>query len=492
MGSSDKADGYLTEMPYVLKYHRELNPAIHALALTGQNISTPTPGAPFKYLELGCGFGLSSLIHAASNPAATFIAIDIMPAHIATARHIAAAAGLTNIEFIECAFADLEPRGLPTFDVITLHGVWSWINDENRTHILKIIDRHLAASGVLYMSYNALPGLAAALPLRQLMWTGFHRATGTPDVRVAAGVALAEQFRAAGATFFAANPRAGQILDDARTRAVNALAHEYFNADWWPFYHVQVADAVKPLGLRYAASASILDNMDVLNLSPAAQAQLANAADITELETLKDFFANREFRRDIFVREPARTSAPAPVLDTLRFVTAGGPAGIDRIVAKTQRGEIRPQKERALAILEALLMEPKSAVQLAQGPVGARLTQSEILETLLVLTALGAAEPALPDDDLPLRRARTRQLNVVLWEAAVASDAIHANASPVTGGGVAIERVEQLFLLARHRNEEPAAFVRRVFGAQVQGDIAANYAHFEAIRVPVLRKLGVL
>ena len=60
------ADGYITEIPYVVRYHRELSPAILKLALALQGIAWNKP-AP-RYLELGCGFGLSTLFNAAGNP----------------------------------------------------------------------------------------------------------------------------------------------------------------------------------------------------------------------------------------------------------------------------------------------------------------------------------------------------------------------------------------------------------------------------------------
>jgi hypothetical protein len=79
----------------------------------------------------------------------------------------------------------------------------------------------------------------------------------------------------------------------------------------------------------------------------------------------------------------------------------------------------------------------------------------------------------------------------VLWDAAARVDAINASVSPVTGGGVALYRVEQLFLLARHRGDDPEQFLRQIFGAAIQGDVPANYARFVKERLPLLQKLGI-
>src|SRR5262249_27428649 len=196
--------------PYVVRYHRELNPAILKLALALQGVAWEKPA--IRYLELGCGFGLSALFNAAGDPTVDVTAIDINAEHIDTARGIARSAELGNVHFIEAAFADLEKRNLGAFDAITLHGVWSWINAENRGHILAFIDRHLAPGGVVYLSYNTLPGLASVLPLRELMRDAYERLPGAAEVRVDAGVKFAERVRTAGAQYFNVNPRAALTL----------------------------------------------------------------------------------------------------------------------------------------------------------------------------------------------------------------------------------------------------------------------------------------
>jgi len=43
---------------------------------------------------------------------------------------------------------------LPDFDYIGLHGIWSWISDENRQVIVDFIRKKLKVGGVLYISYN--------------------------------------------------------------------------------------------------------------------------------------------------------------------------------------------------------------------------------------------------------------------------------------------------------------------------------------------------
>ena len=49
-------------------------------------------------------------------------------------------AGLTNLKLLEADFRDLvDAYDLPDFDFITVHGVLSWINTENREAIQRFV-----------------------------------------------------------------------------------------------------------------------------------------------------------------------------------------------------------------------------------------------------------------------------------------------------------------------------------------------------------------
>ena len=64
----------------------------------------------------------------------------------------------TNIEFIEADIATLDPDTLPEVDVASAHGLWSWVSDEVRAGIVRLLGRRLRPGGALHLSYNALPG----------------------------------------------------------------------------------------------------------------------------------------------------------------------------------------------------------------------------------------------------------------------------------------------------------------------------------------------
>ncbi|TAK99593.1 MAG: methyltransferase domain-containing protein [Rhodospirillaceae bacterium] len=489
--ASDKTHGYVTEITYPFNYYRELNPNTHALALTASGIAGRALGAPMVYIELGCGLGLSTLVHAAANPQAQFFGLDLNPDHINVARDIAATAGLANVTFLELAFEDMEAAGLPQFDTIAMHGVWSWINQFNRDVILRFIDRHLTTGGVVYSSYNAQPGYSAIMPLRELMMIGYRQADGSIADKVSAGLAFGQRIKSLNATYFRANPLLGQYLDDIMPLSPNYLAHEYFNADWWSFHFSQIVAQHEPLGLTFGGSARLLDHIDALNFTPGMREALGEITDSTARETLKDFFLNCQFRRDLFVRDATRLSNPKAMLMDVAMAAAVLPANVHRVAGTTMLGEIRPQADAALAVATALAEGPASTNALMKHPAAAGMEPDAVLEAVLTMAALGAAEPAMPASGLPARKVRTDRLNTVLWERSLTRDEVHATASPVTGGAVGLPRMEQLFLLARHRGVDATDLVVSAMPGENRTEVNAAYEAFVAARIPLLRNLGI-
>ena len=68
------------------------------------------------------------------------------------------------------SFAEFAHRAdLPDFDYIALHGIWTWISDTNREVIIDFVRRKLKVGGVLYISYNTMPGWSGFAPMRHLM-----------------------------------------------------------------------------------------------------------------------------------------------------------------------------------------------------------------------------------------------------------------------------------------------------------------------------------
>jgi len=70
-------------------------------------------GAPFTYLDLGCGDGFTIILLAAIYPCCRFIGIDFNPGHIAVGTALARAGGIANVQLIEGGFEDWRGFVLP-------------------------------------------------------------------------------------------------------------------------------------------------------------------------------------------------------------------------------------------------------------------------------------------------------------------------------------------------------------------------------------------
>ncbi len=160
-------EGYTSEINYTSGYYSELSPTRIRLALLACGIDHSIDQSP-EYLELGFGQGLSLNINAATN-SGKFSGTDFNPGQVANARELASAMG-KPIKLFEDSFEELAQRNdLPQFDIIALHGIWSWINNSARAAIIELARKSLKPGGALYISYNVTPGWSPAWPLRILL-----------------------------------------------------------------------------------------------------------------------------------------------------------------------------------------------------------------------------------------------------------------------------------------------------------------------------------
>ena len=231
----DWTGGYTADIEYRASYFEEQSPQrLNLAALINGWVPCPLDGA-FSYCELGCGQGTTANLLAATHPKGRFVAVDFNPAHIARARDFAAAAGLGNIEFLERGFAELLEPGasaLGEFDFITLHGVWSWVSDENRRAIVDLIGRSLKPGGLAYVSYNALPGWREGAVVQRALYEIAQLSREPGERQIARGIDMLARLQKAKAKTLQKNETLDQIIDLQKRGATSYLVHEYLAANW--------------------------------------------------------------------------------------------------------------------------------------------------------------------------------------------------------------------------------------------------------------------
>lgn len=122
-----------------------------------------------RVLELGCGDGANLLSIAYAMPDSTCVGIDLSQDRINEANANAQRIGITNAIFRAMDVMDFSPEEFGEFDFIIAHGLYSWVPEPVREHILSIYSSSLKPGGVGYISYNAYPGWHMRNALRDAM-----------------------------------------------------------------------------------------------------------------------------------------------------------------------------------------------------------------------------------------------------------------------------------------------------------------------------------
>ncbi len=442
-------EGYVAELGYTYGYYPELNPLRARLSFLAAGIEPPKLGVS---CELGFGQGLSINIHAAAS-GHEWHGTDFNPVQAGFAQQLAAVSG-AGAHLHDEAFADFCARDdLPQFDSIGLHGIWSWISDDNRRVISDFIRRRLKVGGALYISYNTMPGWSTVAPLRHLLTQHVQlmSAQGAGMVsRIDGALEFADKLMAANPAYARANPQAAQRLARIKEQNRHYLAHEYFNRDWHPMYFATLAEWLAPAKLEYACSAHYTDHIDSVNLPTEQQAVLKALPDRLFRESVRDFMINQQFRRDFWVKGARRMSGSEQVkaLRQERVVLTSHRPDVSLKVAGAN-GEVAMSEAVFAPVLDALAdHQPRTLAQLEQALQGKNINFTQMLQAVLLLAGSGHLASAQEDAQASTARKSTDKLNAHLLQRARSSADIAFLASPVTGGGVLVARFAQLFLLA--------------------------------------------
>jgi hypothetical protein len=331
--------------------------------------------------------------------------------------------------------------------------------------------------------------------------------------KIDAALQLAQGMADDGAFYFQANATAAQRLKSLAGQNRNYLAHEYMNADWQPMYFSEVARLLDAAKLSFAASAHLPDHIDGVNLNPQARQRLGATAHPVLRESLRDYYVNQQFRRDVFIKGLRAMGAheQAAALRGFRVALLARPEDVP-LKVKGALGEAGLQEAIYRPLLDALALDKgaRSLGELEQALAG-KLNLMALREAVQAL--VGGGHATLAQDEDTVRRAAPQcdRLNLHLCAEARYKDEVGFLASPVAGGGVAVPRFQKLFLLAlrqkRQTPEEWAAYAWDLLNQQGQrivkdgksldsadenlAELTAQARQFASERLPVLRALKV-
>jgi len=443
-------DGYQTEVNYTYGYYKDLSPTYQKFCLLLNGVESSSDDAEHAHCELGFGQGISLNIHAASN-LGLFHGTDFNPAHAAHANNFAEQAQ-TPHHFYDASFEELLHKNLPMFDSISLHGIWSWISHENQHIILKFIRKFLKPNGIVYISYNCVTGWAANMPIRELFHSHFKfNSTSTnPIQKVKDSLAFSESLLQQNPNFAQRNPNALHKVQELQKQNPNYLIHEYLNQDWQCFSFQQVVRILEEIKLSYVGSTDLNTHLDNINFSKEHQSFLNQIDHPIFKEQCRDYFANTQFRKDLYIRGK-NTLTPLQTQQRLRntaFVLLTAP----ETLPKTINGYLG-EFNLIQSIYEPLGAHFKKHQYQAQTIADlenalTELNYSQILNALVILCHLGLALPCAQNQPSNAQIQHSQKLNHYILTQASYHQNYQVLACPITGIGIPADQFSQLYYRA--------------------------------------------
>lgn len=476
-------DGYILDIDYIYGYFAEQAPVNLRLALLSKGIANNISGTS-SYLELGFGQGLTLAINAATSRG-TYYGTDFNPSQVASARRLMDATG-RDIKLFDQSFEEFAQRtDLPEFDIIALHGIWSWVSDDSRDAIVQIAKKNLKPGGIMYVSYNTNPGWSPATPMRHLLREYARRAaTGSLLQKAEQSLDFVDSVMQAGARYFVDNPGLQQRLNRMRASDKTYVLHEYFNENWHPMSFIEISETLSEAKLSYAASANLLDNIDSLSIPETARRIIDALPDENLRQITRDFFVGQQFRRDIFqkgVRSISGRELRGEVsAQSFVLVDALAPPPVKIL---TSAGEAQLLEDVYRPVVEAILLDTDQDISAAS--ISNRLSETgigfwQVWEALLVLTAAGWLSPKSDCSEAPDVIEATRRLNREIVNRSVYSEQIKVLASHKTAAGISYSRIEQMLMYCHHLGStDPCASVLEMLEAEgekilSQGDVVED------------------
>jgi SAM-dependent methyltransferase len=473
---------YVTDVPYTRHFAHQLAPTMLRLVAAMNGVAPPT-GEDFVYCELGSGVGDSLVTLAAANPRGEFVGIDVNPEHIAISRRLAEEAGLANVRFLERDFSQLAPEELPSFDFIGAHGFMSWVGPAMRSAVVEFAKGRLKEGGLLYVSYNALPGWAAIEPLRRLILDRGALVGGTSLERAREGYRFARRLADAGAGYFASHPTAKSMLSLIEEAGLPYVVHEYMNAHWEPMYFADMASSMAGGGLQFVGQMPLHLNVPELAVPPALKEMAKTVPDRAAFETFKDYAVNELFRSDVYVKAQVSGASVSRSEKVTREFAQGTPFGTTVGGGVLKRSVKLPSYTLDFTgpiydgVIGAIGASPASATELAARPELASFGVKRIGDVLMNL--------ALGGEVLPMRAlgasagVSSRYRVPIAFNRAVLADETNERprvlASPATGTGMTVSPLELLCLQLLTSVEPPkhASWIR-AFAHRLKAPLAVG------------------
>ncbi|MHC5224989.1 methyltransferase regulatory domain-containing protein [Ignatzschineria sp. LJL83] len=461
---SNWSDGYISDIGYTYGYYSGLNPNNLLLPLLVKNMALPNIKTA---CELGFGQGVSINAHAAANSEIEWWGTDFNPSHASFAKELAHQSQ-EDIHLFDQTFEEFCHReDLPDFDFICLHGIWSWISDENRKVLVNFIRNKLKIGGILYVSYNTLPGWSAKMPVRHMLAEHAHimgsKGQGTVN-KVNDAVSFTKELIHLSENLTRKNASIAEQVERIAGQDPHYLAHEYFNRDWDPMYFSDMGSYLESAKISYVCSSNFVQDFAPGLFSPEQREFWQGIKDPMFAQLVKDYLLNTQFRTDIWMKGPRELPQLQieKLWQQLRFVAITElPEKLD--IASYRSVTLLPGIYEPIAnLLSDHHIHTFSEIE----AVLPNENLENIGQALAILHAMEKIVVVQEEQIIDSSRKSCQLLNKYIIEHSLTGMEISYLVSPVSGGAVQVGRLDRLMILAYldgcHETADIVPFVWKV------------------------------
>jgi SAM-dependent methyltransferase len=261
----------------------------------------PAPVERCRVLEVACSDGANLIPMAYAIPGGEFVGFDLAQLPVERAQARIRELGLANIRIFQ---GDLLEIGadLGRFDYIIAHGFYSWVPEPVRNRLMAFCSELLNPDGIVFISYNALPGCYLRLMYRDMMK---FRARQFDDPEQ--GVLAALQFiHFVSQTRQEGDPHRIYLEEQLERMERHALAstyHDELNPEYHPFYFTDFVEQARGNGLDYVCDAEIRPAADASYRADIQQTvDEASGGDWIKKEQIFDFCRIRPYRETLLCK----------------------------------------------------------------------------------------------------------------------------------------------------------------------------------------------
>jgi methyltransferase-like protein/protein-L-isoaspartate O-methyltransferase len=250
-----------------------------------------------KVLELGCAGGGNLIPLAYYWPQSDFVGVELSQQQATQANRIIKALQLTNVRVLHQDLMSLD-HSIGQFDYIIAHGVYSWVPADVQQHLLTLCNVLLKPNGIVYISYNTLPGWEPRNMLRDMMRYHSRGAASTAE--------QLEQSLEMLTLLHKGLPENGSLserwlrlqAEELLNKPPNYVFHDYLEKHNTPVYFHQFAHQASQHKLEFFAEASLYTMLSS-TLTAEAESALDRFEDPIEYEQYMDFFYLKHFRQSL-------------------------------------------------------------------------------------------------------------------------------------------------------------------------------------------------